>query len=407
MKYKLFFMCLFSVLFVLLLFPKTIGYAQDSVITPINREDMVNKVDAFIAANLQAQSTTFVLKMNGDFIRQYSAVCENDSLTSDPAEPYFNTFAPIEKFKNAAGNDFYSTIFSTNGDSVSINFTGISDLADNFFTEISISYHVNWSQSYEQTQALKAYARGINASILTSSMSQYQKVKAIHDYLIHNYDYDMSFSNSPPYALISSRKYNCQSITAFCYLLLKDAGLDAKIVLKDVNGKISTAEGKPNEWSSHAWNMVNVDGKWYHLDVTWDECVPKEAYRYFLKSTAEFKTDHRWDASIYPTASVSYNGPVTNTQNTTTKSPQAQTSKSATSNDASSEVSQSSASIVSSSSVISEATSASAVSASKSATKKDQDESDNKTAGRTIVIGVVSVLGVGTIGGVFYFLKLR
>ena len=26
----------------------------------------------------------------------------------------------------------------------------------------------------------------------------------------------------------------------------------------------------------HAWNLVELDGKWYHLDATWDDPMPDQ-----------------------------------------------------------------------------------------------------------------------------------
>ena len=36
----------------------------------------------------------------------------------------------------------------------------------------------------------------------------------------------------------------------------------------------------------HAWNMVKLKGKWYFVDVTWDDSFG--GYKYFLKGTSDF-----------------------------------------------------------------------------------------------------------------------
>jgi len=43
---------------------------------------------------------------------------------------------------------------------------------------------------------------------------------------------------------------------------------------------------------NHAWNLVNIDGEWYHADVTWDDPVPdakgRAGHGYFLLSDKAF-----------------------------------------------------------------------------------------------------------------------
>ena len=51
---------------------------------------------------------------------------------------------------------------------------------------------------------------------------------------------------------------------ARCYKLLMDK---AKIPTEVVSGKNRYNE----KLSGHAWNLVNLDGTWYHVDVTWDD----------------------------------------------------------------------------------------------------------------------------------------
>lgn len=52
---------------------------------------------------------------------------------------------------------------------------------------------------------------------------------------------------------------------------------------------------------SHAWNLVQLDGAWYHLDCICDEgTVPSHAY--FLRTDTEMLHDHVWDTQAYPPA---------------------------------------------------------------------------------------------------------
>lgn len=52
-----------------------------------------------------------------------------------------------------------------------------------------------------------------------------------------------------------------------------------------------------------------LEGRWYHLDTTWDDPTPDKAgvvsTAYYLKTDAQMRQDHSWTKS-YPAASVAY-----------------------------------------------------------------------------------------------------
>ena len=51
--------------------------------------------------------------------------------------------------------------------------------------------------------------------------------------------------------------------------------------------------------------MVHIDGRWYHVDVTWDDPVSSEdvlRHDYFNLTDSQISADHTWDKSKYPSA---------------------------------------------------------------------------------------------------------
>lgn len=54
----------------------------------------------------------------------------------------------------------------------------------------------------------------------------------------------------------------------------------------------------------HAWNMVKVKGKWYHLDTTWNDPIPNRPDEvqedYLMVSDKTLSKDHSWIQSKYP-----------------------------------------------------------------------------------------------------------
>ena len=76
--------------------------------------------------------------------------------------------------------------------------------------------------------------------------------------------------------------------------------------IKQLKGKventivIGTGTNSKNETENHAWNYVKLDGKWYAIDVTWDDPVitgggkltNKARYEYFLKGSQTMNKNH-------------------------------------------------------------------------------------------------------------------
>ena len=63
---------------------------------------------------------------------------------------------------------------------------------------------------------------------------------------------------------------------------------------------------------NHAWNMIKLDGKWYHVDCCWDDPTPDrygEARRtYFLRTDDEIMelNHYSWTPNEYKATSSKY-----------------------------------------------------------------------------------------------------
>ena len=61
---------------------------------------------------------------------------------------------------------------------------------------------------------------------------------------------------------------------------------------------------------NHAWNIVKIGGKAYHLDMTWDINLSRKghiSYEYFLISDQEAARDHEWKKNV-PVCDTRYGG---------------------------------------------------------------------------------------------------
>lgn len=176
--------------------------------------------------------------------------------------------------------------------------------------QATISLEVNYRETEEQTAEVDRNVRQTISEIVKPSMNEHEKVKAIHDLVVTALEYDQSLSYYTAYEALKHNLAVCQGYALLTYKLMKEAGIPVLI-----------AEGKV-ESGDHAWNMVQLDGQWYHLDTTWDDpvvqadgasgtaaVVDKKSkpvrYNYYLKTDEELRLDHQWTRE-YPAASVSY-----------------------------------------------------------------------------------------------------
>lgn len=142
----------------------------------------------------------------------------------------------------------------------------------------------------EKTTYIKEkYLQGINDKL------QLQYV--IHDYLLENttYDHDNYITSTVPpeshsiYGALIEGTAVCDGYAKSAKYLLDLVGIESGII---TSGEMS-----------HAWNYVNIDGKYYHMDITWDDPVPETNtmdYSYFNLSDNEIAKTHTWIKDNYP-----------------------------------------------------------------------------------------------------------
>lgn len=144
---------------------------------------------------------------------------------------------------------------------------------------------LEFSQTYLTTAAQEAYVDATVPVILSGlsldEKSTYGKIKAIHDYIIRNVDYDYSLSKYSAYEGLFSKKTVCNGYALMMYKMLMDAG----VPVRKING-MGVSGGKSE---SHAWNIAKIGQCWYNIDATWDDSYDQT--RCFLKNNAAF-SDH-------------------------------------------------------------------------------------------------------------------
>lgn len=230
-----------------------------------------------------------------------SAHYEGNSLVPDDARVQTEIDGIIERFQNAVYKSYYA--FS-NDYAVVFWPTGVRYNVSQSWSYSNIS-RVTWTISLASVKFSETYSGEVNAnnirdfnsgvdtvfnqieSSLPSGASDYDKVKAIHDYLCNRLVYNGSErrAHTAEGAFYGDNKAVCEGYAEAFQILAERFGLTSVMVSGTATNSAGGSEG-------HKWNMVKMeDGKWYLVDVTWDDQTGKIYYTYMLsgKNSSGFK----------------------------------------------------------------------------------------------------------------------
>lgn len=125
------------------------------------------------------------------------------------------------------------------------------------------------------TEAYTAAVDAAYTACISQGMTDLEKVISAHDWLVTNCQYDPYIGTGGKYIASDGTVYNdepavytsygafvnhnvvCQGYALAFKVLMDRAGIPCCYVKSDA--------------MNHAWNMVQLDGNWYHVDVTWDD----------------------------------------------------------------------------------------------------------------------------------------
>ncbi|KGE20981.1 transglutaminase domain-containing protein [Paenibacillus wynnii] len=165
-----------------------------------------------------------------------------------------------------------------------------------------VTVEIKYLENLQQTAYVTKEVKAALSKIIKPGMNNHEKVRVIHDWVVLHLKYDNSYRKYTAYEGLQSGSAVCQGYSLLTYKMLKEAGINNRIVE-------GTARPEGGRSQSHAWNLVQLDGRWYHLDTTWDDPSPDQAgavsTAYYLRTDNQMRADHTWNKP-YPAASVAY-----------------------------------------------------------------------------------------------------
>lgn len=125
--------------------------------------------------------------------------------------------------------------------------------------------------------------------------SNYQKIYYIHNWIIDNTEYDRTYEENnirDIYGTLINKKVVCEGYAKTFKYLLDELNIPCIIV----SGEAQNSDGVRER---HMWNYVQINEKWYAVDVTWDDPILLNStvlsdelrYKYFCQGT-NINTNH-------------------------------------------------------------------------------------------------------------------
>ena len=177
-----------------------------------------------------------------------------------------------------------------------------------------ITIEINYLYTLDQIEKIDSEVDKIISNLITSTQTDYEKIKVIHDYIINNTKYDVERNQNKDSNYLSYIAYGplfehmatCNGYTDLMAIFL------TKFNIK--NYKIATTkESISSSSNGHIWNAVYLNNQWLHLDLTWDDPVSDDGkdylyHKYFLIDTTTLNKvdsgkveieEHNFDKNYY------------------------------------------------------------------------------------------------------------
>ena len=139
-------------------------------------------------------------------------------------------------------------------------------------------YIPHYYTSSEQEAEVSSKVSSILAELSLTGKSDYEKIRAIYQYLTDHVEYGGSGNTQyTAYAALINNLAVCQGYATAFYRLCLESGIDARVI--------------SSRSMDHAWNIVRFRGQYYELDSTWDRNYSPN-YHYFLLGSTSWLSGH-------------------------------------------------------------------------------------------------------------------
>ncbi len=149
-------------------------------------------------------------------------------------------------------------------------------------------------------------AKAVIKEYITDDMTDFEKEEAIYKYLTSEMKFDSGLltvipqtdeDSDNPFGVLKNHSAVCVGYATTFRLFMQMFGIDCKVV--------------HSSDLTHTWDLVKLDGEWYHTDCYMDNSTPN--YSNFNMNDDLCSQNHDWNRDFFPAANgVKYNYAVMN-----------------------------------------------------------------------------------------------
>lgn len=154
---------------------------------------------------------------------------------------------------------------------------------------VEIEYDLSYYADAEQEAEVDKKVTEIMEELDLENKMDYEKVCAIRDYICDNVEYEVPADSNDigrtAYGALIEGRALCQGYSVSLYRLLLEAGIDNRIIF----GEGVAPDGTTG---AHTWNIVELYGKYYYMDITWDDAARGRDY-FLVPAGTGFEDEHK------------------------------------------------------------------------------------------------------------------
>ena len=245
-----------------------------------------------------------------------------DSDTSDILYIDLSDFSDFELLVNSSNIASTREIISTACRDTKDKFPRLFWVGNNYRWEYKLSndkvtrigFKLNCNTDFDISEGLQPVINEVNSStaefdsyvqsivdLIPESYSDYEKILFVNDYLCTNYKYDVNYNVYDAYNLFKTGVGVCEAYTSAFMAIMDELSIKSDSIFSDE--------------MNHIWNLVELNDKWYHIDVTWnDPCdeyydtnlLGRARHKYFLLSSERIENIDSYPDNHYGFDADSY-----------------------------------------------------------------------------------------------------